>query len=216
MKKTYLAGTMSLLLLTTVAQAASSSAELTVVGDLNKKNFCSVSVTSGGLVDLGKIKPGAIQDNTHTTLPSSMLEANVRCEDNTRVTYTVTDNQKGTASVEGNNHYGFGNVNGSGKLGYYTIQAHSGKVNNTNVNIFRSMNNSGLNVFGVPVLDVYNNGYYHGWVDPIRPTEAVSAKDFKVTLYIATYLGSKKVMNGPIADDTTLNGSATFNLFYAI
>ncbi|MFJ3264870.1 DUF1120 domain-containing protein [Serratia liquefaciens] len=215
MKKKHLAGAMSLLLLAATAQATPSSTELKVGGALSPKGACTVKIGGGGIIDLGKIKVNTVHDNEEVKLPISAIVLHAACEKNTQITYTVTDNKQGTESQAGYANFGFGNVNGSGKLGYYKITAYQGYVDDISTSLFHSMNNNGLVTTSMPMLSVDKENY-HGWVSVKDSTRAAIGKDYKLSLAIDPTLGSKKDMKGPLTEDVALDGSATFNLFYSI
>ncbi|WP_273855331.1 DUF1120 domain-containing protein [Serratia liquefaciens] len=215
MKKTHLAGAMSLLLLATAAQAAPLSTELKVGGELSPKGACTVQLGSGGIVDLGKIKAGSVGDELETPLQASQVAFHISCEKETRVTYTIADNKQGSESKPGQNNFGFGNVNGSGKLGYYTIKAIQGTVDNSITMLFNSMNNNGQAPVSMPMMTLEKEKY-HGWLAPGSNVRVASGKDYKINFWIQPMMGSKKDMNGPLTEDTALDGSATINLFYSI
>ncbi|MEX2941259.1 DUF1120 domain-containing protein [Serratia fonticola] len=213
MKYKHFATAIPLLMLGTIsAKAASLTTELKVGGELTSKSTCDVNVDGGGIFDLGRISASTVKD-TDVPLPTSSMNVNITCAEKVQVTYQIIDNKEGTASTEGENNFGFGNINGTGKLGYYTLMAYSGNVDGRDSRFYSSEQIAGLAPNSLPLITIPKKKFV-GWVD--QGGYAAKGQVFRLSLMISPVLAPIGKMNGGLNEGTSLDGSATVNLFYGI
>lgn len=212
MKHSYIATAIPLLLLGSMAaNAASSSMEFKVSGELNSKSLCHVLAGNGGVIELGKIQASNVRD-TDTPLSNTHLDFEIKCSEKTQVSFQLIDNKAGSSGREGPSNYGLGYVNGTGKLGYYNMQAYEGSVDGISRNLFSS--HTPTSATSTSQLVTITQGMYHGWVQD--GTAVASGNNFKLKFIISPWLSSLDKMNGPLTEGAQLDGSATINLLYGI
>lgn len=214
MKYMYVTTAIPLLLLGGMSvNAASSPTNLKVGGELTSKSACNLNVDRGGVFELGKITASAVKDKS-VALKSSTMNVNIKCDEETYVTSQVVDNKEGTASLSGIYYFGFGNVNGTGKLGFYTLKAYEGRVDGRSSKIYTSEVLNGAAPSAAPLVTIPKNKYV-GWVDE-GGTAAASGRDFELSLMLEPTIASREEMKGILTEGVSLDGSATVNLFYGI
>ncbi|AOI67590.1 fimbrial assembly protein [Burkholderia territorii] len=191
------------------AHAAGPTAELKVQGKLSVP-ACTVESPEGGVYDFGKlsstlIKPGA------TTTPLSPLSKSwkVNCDASTYLTFSVVDNRAGSTSTPGTSNFGLGNVNGTGKIGYYTVKLTNPTVDGETSSTFTTANTT-VNASTTASLTAGNT---HGWAvsNALKP-----GKVFGIDLEVAPVLAGTTTMNGAIKDVVDLDGSLTLNYAFGL
>ena len=106
-------------LLSSTAHAASTT-ELTVKG-LITPMACTPLLSSGGLVDFGKISRNDLKLTNGTRLPHKYLTLTVNCNAAGRFALRMRDNRDGTAHVNSEIFYGMGLDTGGNKIGVYSV-----------------------------------------------------------------------------------------------
>ncbi|WP_017736728.1 DUF1120 domain-containing protein [Pseudomonas sp. CBZ-4] len=109
----------ALALLSGTAHAA-STAELTVKG-LITPMACTPLLSSGGLVDFGKISRNDLNLTNGTRLPHKYLTLTVNCNAAGRFALRMRDNRDGTAHVNSEIFYGLGRDSAGNKIGVYSV-----------------------------------------------------------------------------------------------
>lgn len=109
----------ALLLLSGTAHAA-STVELTVKG-LITPMACTPLLSSGGLVDFGKISRNDLNLTNGTRLPHKYLTLTVNCNAAGRFALRMRDNRDGTAHVDSEIFYGLGLDSSGNKIGVYSV-----------------------------------------------------------------------------------------------
>lgn len=117
--KTLLMPCAVLALLSGAAHAA-SSVELTVKG-LITPMACTPVLSSGGLVDFGKISRNDLNLTNGTRLPLKYLTLTVNCNAAGRYALRMRDNRDGTAHVNSEIFYGLGLDSSGNKIGVYSL-----------------------------------------------------------------------------------------------
>lgn len=215
MKHSHIATVISLLLLGSMsANANQSSTELKVGGELTSKSVCNINIGNGGVFNIKKITASTIKDKD-IDLETSVMSLNINCDEKIQVSYQIVDNKNGTASTPGDDNFGLGNVNGTGKLGYYKLSAFSGMVDGSQSHIYISdtkLPEGGIPASTAPIRNVVKDSFM-GWVNDGRVS---SGTNYRLQFMISPVLASIEKMNGNITENTSLDGSATVNLFYGI
>jgi type 1 fimbria pilin len=213
MKKTIISGVVVSIMAMSMgtAMASSMSSELSVKGKMAIPS-CEVSLTNDGVYNLGQIASGAIDPTKTKQLKDINGELIVRCEADTFLNFSAIDNREGTASSIGNQHFGLGQVNGSGKLGYYKMKFFGGYVDAVDEAVY-SENKGSTTVESTHSVYV-EKGKVTGWAT--RNNTQASGKYFKAILAVEPVLGSLQDMGGTPADGTKLDGSATLSFSYAL
>ncbi|CAM3995504.1 hypothetical protein [Serratia silvae] len=213
MKKTIISGAvMSVMMLSMgTAMAGSMSSELSVKGKMAIPS-CKVYLKDDGVFNLGKISHGVIKSSAATPMREIMGSLNVVCDADTYLKFSAVDNREGTASTAGSTHFGLGNVNGKGKLGYYTMKLSTAKVDGAESGLYSTQKGStSTTAYLTATID---KGKVTGWADDNNTQ--VSGKLFQANLAIEPVLASTKDMAGSITENTKLDGSATLNFSYGL
>ncbi|EPN2807054.1 DUF1120 domain-containing protein [Serratia marcescens] len=206
----------SALLFSAGSIAALPSAEIQVTGLLITP-ACEVDVGPGLVADYVSINHTMIDATKPTSLGLNNLgpgngKVKVTCDAETTLSFGVTDNQLGTASVAGSQNFGLGNVNQTGKLGYYTITAQEAWVNSVPQSLFVTTDGTVTTPVGVLKLE---HGKRFGWADSGSRTMSVG-KSFEMRLLVEAFLARKGDMHGGVGEDTKLDGSTTLNFGFGL
>ncbi|WP_411754906.1 DUF1120 domain-containing protein [Serratia sp. (in: enterobacteria)] len=213
MKKTIVSGAVVAAMMMSMggAMAAAMSSELSVKGHLAIPS-CQVSLAKNGVFDLGKISNAVIETSKSTPMKEIAAAINVECEADTFLNFSAIDNRAGTASTVESTHFGLGNVNGTGKLGYYKMRLIAATVDRVGVSVYSASKGSTSLSSSMEVL--VDKDKVTGWAN--SENAQASGKNFQAFLMVEPVLASSKEMGGPITDSTKLDGSATLNFSYAL
>lgn len=193
------------------AMAAAMSSELSVKGRMAIPS-CQVSLNNNGVFDLGKVSSAVINSANPTEMRQITGLLHVECEAETFLNFSAIDNREGTASLVDSTHFGLGNVNGTGKLGYYKMKLLEASVDQTSSSFYSAHKGSTSLSSSSDVF--VDKGKVTGWADSANAQ--ASGKTFQAILSVEPVLASSKEMGGPITDGTKLDGSATLNFSYAL
>ncbi len=106
---------LSLLLIASTSTFAASSTDLSVTGIITP-GACEPSLSSGGVVEHGKVGMKDLDPDQPTRLENGTLYFEVNCEAATLFTLTTLDNRSGSSAINPTQH-GLGIVNDDQKLG---------------------------------------------------------------------------------------------------
>jgi hypothetical protein len=189
-----------------------SPAELKVIGTLEVP-ACSVTAGDDGTYSYGTLNPSDIRPGTAVnTLKMISKPWKIECEGDTYLSFRVVDNAAASRSVVGSQYFGLGNVNGEGKVGYFTMMMRNPKVDGIVSNVFATQTSS---LSRSNYTTVYQDGYVMGWAQPAANVQQIG-KVFEADLEVQAYLAGTQTMNGPITDDAKLAGSLTLNFAYGL
>jgi len=91
--------------------------DLTVRGIITP-NACTPSLSSGGVIDHGKMSAKDLNATQITPLPKVNLQMTVTCDAPVVFALKATDNRAGSGNASG---FGLGRINGTQKLGSYSL-----------------------------------------------------------------------------------------------
>jgi type 1 fimbria pilin len=192
--------------------AQAPTAELRVVGTLDVPP-CTVTADGDGVYDYGDLGPQDIRSGTATNpLETIRKHWTIQCEGETYLSFTIVDNQADTSTVTDSWHHGLGNVNGTGKLGNYTVRIENPMVDNEPVRTFAT---SSGNIANIQPWQWVHKGQTMGWAHPTLSQQQIG-KTFEADLDVQATLAGTQTMNGPITDDVPLAGSMTLNFAYGL
>lgn len=117
MNKHLIAVASALLITGTAPAFAASTVDLTVKGIITP-NACTPSLSSGGVIDHGKMSAKDLYPDRIYPLPKVTLQMTVTCDAPVIFALKATDNRIGSGSGSG---FGLGFINGTQKLGSYTL-----------------------------------------------------------------------------------------------
>ncbi len=194
------------------AYAAPPVAELKVKGQLVVP-VCTVAASDDGVYDFGKQSATLVKPNAYTNLTPMVKTWTVTCDAETYLNLTPTDNRADSTSAVANANFGLGKVNTDGKIGYYTATMSKATVDNTSTSLFSTRNNV-IASADVAATTAIATGGRSGWA--ASSTTQKSGKVFSADITVQPYLASSAIMQGPITDDTNLDGSLTLSFAYGI
>lgn len=191
--------------------AAGPTAEIKVVGELVTP-VCEVSLPNDGIFDYGSISHTQISRDKAVSLGvkggGTMA---VKCDAETAMTFNVIDNRLGTASETGKT-LGLGNVNGTGKLGFYTVQVYNPQVDGNAGRLFVAQDGA---IPGTSTVVALEHGKRVGWATTSGNTLAIG-KSFTAMLVAEAFLAKSGDMHGGIGEDTNLDGSTTLEFGFGL
>lgn len=201
----------------TASAAPAQSVELKVTGMLSM-GACYPSFDNGGVVNFGHIGSANLSDTDASDLGKRSINLTVACDNAHAAGFTITDNKSASAMtdglgpVAGANAFGLGQTAGGVNLGAYSIAMTSVNLDGTAGDVLSSpdgatwtaaangglADNSGTTIWSAGTAGVDDAA--------AAATTFVYGIDVNAVLQDATTLA--------IADDTDLDGSATFTLVY--
>jgi hypothetical protein len=186
------------------AQAVNPS-PLTVQGTITVPSCTVIQPNNDGVYDFGEVASSSLS-TSRKDLPPQSKTWTVDCgSTDTYMTYTATDNDAASALVAGNIYYGLG-LNGSNKIGYYTVTMENGLVDGTPTSVYWQHIGSPSAGSPAATMTVYNASYKHGWVH--ANGTAALGKIFEMDLKVAPTLGTLAEV-GSIAADVPFAGTTT-------
>nr|WP_311528474.1 hypothetical protein [uncultured Ralstonia sp.] len=213
---TKLAALSALALATAAAHAAPPTAELKVIGSIDVPG-CTVAAPGGdGVYDFDVISPTLIKPGTtHTALTALKKNWVVTCDAETFLTFSVADNRAESVSTPSVANFGLGNVNTTGKIGYYSVMMSAPTVDGVTSTVFYT--NTGLPANGGATTSLYSGAYKMGWSTGTTTSTALkSGRVFAADLEVRPQLGGTTTMGGTVKDDVTLDGSLTMNFAFGL
>ncbi|CRM55524.1 hypothetical protein [Pseudomonas sp. 37 R 15] len=198
----------ALLLAMTTSVFAASSVDLSVKG-LITPSACTPDLSSGGVIDHGKVAAKDLKPDHWTLLGNHTLQLVIGCEAPTLLALKGTDNRGG--SHDPLNAYGLGLVSGK-KLGAYTLTLANPMADDTPLSVIESTDD-GLTWREAFAGDIWPTAYLAsfgdrstgGWAPtPVRQLTA----DLMVQTLIAPTAGMD------LATEVPINGSATIEVNY--
>lgn len=109
----------TLIVTASTSVSAASSTDLTVKG-LITPNACDLTISKGGIFDLGKISVNDLNEDLPTSVGRADFQLDVTCDEKSLIALNVVDNQSGTSTTS--RALGLGLINGNQKIGYASMQ----------------------------------------------------------------------------------------------
>ncbi|MBP6115596.1 MAG: DUF1120 domain-containing protein [Neisseriaceae bacterium] len=191
------------------AQAAAPTAELKVTGTLTVPT-CSVASAEDGVYNIGKVSGTLVSATANTKLAEMNKTWTITCDAETYLNFKPVDNRAATASATGTANFGLGNVNTTGKIGFYNVTMKNGLVDGKTTTLFSAPATSFTASSSVTVDAANRNGWAAG-----NSTQK-SGRVFVADLAVTPTLANTTTMGGAITDDTDIDGSLTLNFAYGI
>lgn len=201
----------TLLTAATAVQAAAPTAELKVKGELTAPT-CTVAAPDNGTYDFGRISSTLIKAAATTAVTGKAKTWSVSCDAETYLTFSVVDNRAASVATTGNTYFGLGNVNGTGKIGYYTAVMSDPKVDGVTSYLFTAA--SGASTFSVYNSVNITKGTNMGWASTTSTLK--SGRVFTSDITVNPTLASSATMGGPITDTVNLDGLMTMSFAYGL
>ncbi|QJI30870.1 DUF1120 domain-containing protein [Pseudomonas sp. ADAK18] len=208
--------TLSILLLAGAQHAqAASTVDLSVKG-LITPTACTPLLSSGGLIDYGKISQQDLNQDKGTRLPVKHLQVSVACNAPSRFALRMRDNRDGSAMVNSEIYYGLGLDTSGNRIGLYsmTFDPRQTVVDSTALIYGTESTTGGLawRTANLNPIDIGANSYL-GFTDTEGSTVGPSAiQELISTVKVEAVINAKQ--NLDLSTDTLLDGSATMEVVY--
>lgn len=153
------------------------------------------------------------QRETNTPLPPITQTWHISCSqpiDGMRI--WVNDMAASSVTDGDPTHFGLGQVNGQGSLGYYTVTLANAQVDGQPASLYQSPDDTGV---GQPQSVVtLQSAQFHGWVMPAGTP--ASGQQFAVTVTLSPTLNSLADTHGPLVDGAELNGDLALQISFGL
>jgi len=199
--------TMAIIVLTSPLTFAASSTDLTVTG-LITPNACTPNLSSGGIVDYGKIPVKDLKQNTSTPLEEKTLTLGVKCDGPTPFALFAQDNRPGSASSTSSLYFGVGKINETQKLGGYILTMINAVADGEVVQTIKSVdgkNDWKAQFFMWP-------GQYMSVAAIGNASLPIPVQDLTLELGIATSIARADGLD--LTNEVLIDGSATLEMNY--
>ncbi|OVZ89769.1 fimbrial assembly protein [Yersinia frederiksenii] len=200
------------LILSVASQAATPTTELKVKGKIGVPS-CTVIAPNNGVYDMGRLSATNVKAGTTVTvLPEMKKNWTITCDSTTYLSLSSVDNRLASVSdTTSTRNYGLGNINRTGKIGFYTVILSNASVDGTSTSMYYRVG-TGAATLGTSLYLV--NGYTYGWSN--STSTANFGKTFSADIAVTPTLAGTSTMNGPITEDSNIDGSLTMNFSFGI
>ena len=204
-----------LLLVSAQPALAASTVDLSVKGQVTP-TACTPLLSSGGLVDFGKISQQDLNLTTGTRLPAKSLNLSVDCNGPVRYALRMRDNRDGTAHVNSEIYYGLGFDNSGNRIGLYSMTFDPRKtlVDSTSLIYGTESTTGGLawRTANLNTIEIGANSYL-GFTETKDSVAGPSAIQVLIsTVKVEAVINARQ--NLDLSTDTPLDGSATLEVLY--
>ncbi|CAM3260695.1 MULTISPECIES: DUF1120 domain-containing protein [Pseudomonas] len=205
----------ALLLCSALPALAASTVDLSVRGKITP-TACTPLLSSGGLIDYGKISQQDLNLDRGTRLPVKQLQVSIDCNAPSRFALRMRDNRDGTATVNSEIYYGLGLDNSGNRLGLYsmTFDPRHTLVDST-ATVYGTESTTGGTAWrtaNLNPIDIGANSYL-GFTDTQGSVAGPSAiQELISTVKVEAVINARQ--NLDLSSDTLLDGSATLEVLY--
>ncbi|QJI30867.1 DUF1120 domain-containing protein [Pseudomonas sp. ADAK18] len=205
MKTTLTALAAGLMLLGSANTFAASTVDLTVKG-LIVPSACNPDLSSGGVIDHGKISAKDLQTDKPTLIGTHVMTLVMVCDSAISVALHSIDNRSGSSLLP--TGYGLGLINGDQKLGWFTLMLRNPVADNVQVQPIASLD-GGNTWYGESTWDA---GLFMSMASMSDDTQPVPMKELAVELVVNTSIAATDSLD--LSNEVTLDGSATLEVKY--
>lgn len=205
----------SLLLWAALPAAAASTVDLSVTGRITP-TACTPLLSSGGLIDYGKISQQDLNLERGTRLPIKQLQVSIGCNAPSRFALRMRDNRDGMATVNSEIYYGLGLDHSGNRIGLYSMSfdpRHT--LVDSTATVFGTESTTGglaWRTANLNPIDIGANSYL-GFTDIQGSTAGPSAiQELVSTVKVEAVINARQ--NLDLSRDTPLDGSATLEVLY--
>lgn len=203
--------------LLTIGQTAlaASTTDLTLQG-LITPTACTPLLSSGGLIDYGKISQQDLNLDTGTHLPIKTLVLTLGCEGLSRYALRMGDNRDGSATVNSEIYYGLGLDSSGNKIGLYSMKFDPTQtVADSMTQVYGTESTTGGVAWRTANRNPIDIGArsYLGFTDHEGSTAGPAAiQTLSSTVTVETVINARQ--NLDLSRDVVLDGSATLEVIY--
>nr|WP_205885461.1 DUF1120 domain-containing protein [Pseudomonas sp. B14(2022)] len=205
----------ALLLCSAQPALAASSVDLNVKGRITP-TACTPLLSSGGVIDYGKLSQQDLNVDKGTRLPVKQLQVSIGCNAPSRFALRMRDNRDGTATVNSEIYYGLGLDKSGNRIGLYSLSFDPRQTQvDTTAPVYGTESTTGgiaWRTADLNTIDIGANSYL-GFTDTAGSTTGPSAiRELISTVKVETVINATK--NLDLSSDTLLDGSATLEVVY--
>ena len=200
---TSLAG--SLVLLGCASTFAASTVDIAVKG-LIVPSACTPALSSGGVVDHGKISAKDLRPDNPTLIGTHVLTLNVNCDAPTLIALHSIDNR--AASAWTSSVYGLGFINGDQKLGWYYLYLDNPMGDGVALQPIASGNQGGTWYRE----DIWEPRLYMSAASMDDDTQPVPVQNLQADLMVRTSIARTDGLD--LSNEVPIDGSATLEVKY--
>ncbi len=198
----------TLIVTASTSVSAASSTDLTVKG-LITPNACDLTISKGGIFDLGKISVNDLNEDLPTSVGRADFQLDVTCDEKSLIALNVVDNQSGTSTTS--RALGLGLINGNQKIGYASMQFIPLHADTAAVAAIIS-SNSGATWRPIPSNAYLAPDEYVSAASLGGPNLPIEVKELSAELRVHAHIDAKK--NLDLTNEVTIDGSATIEMVY--
>ncbi|MCX2899822.1 DUF1120 domain-containing protein [Pseudomonas mandelii] len=185
---------------------AASTTELKVTGIITPA-ACVPTLSSGGIVDHGKISSQDLNQTKETRLAQHTLQFSVNCDSATVFTLKPIDNRPNTDHDRGE-LFGLGKINGDQRLGGFLPSFHNVVADGVPAITLGSIDNGN---------SWYRNSFIFPYAvnavgSPADPSTPIAVKDLATDLLINTYIARADSLD--LGNEVAIDGSTTLEIRY--
>lgn len=211
MNKFIIVGLATSSLLASLMASAAQTADLTVTGTIEPAS-CTPTFPNGATIDYGNIAASSLKQDALNYLASKSTTLNITCNAPAKFYLSFVDNKSTTIpagiGTTGSVYYGLGTTSKGGPIGAYTIGL-NGATATAGSPRFLVSNDSGA-TWTASSGSTRSPGFRYAWGD--GTTSLTPAAFSSITANVSVNAIIDKASNLPLADQTTLDGSATITL----
>ncbi|CAM3260141.1 Protein of unknown function [Pseudomonas gessardii] len=194
-----------LLLLGSAATYAASTVDLTVKG-LIVPSACTPSLSSGGVIDHGKISAKDLRPDNPTLIGTHVMTLAVLCDAPIQFALNSIDNRAGSSIMTSD--FGLGLINGTQKLGWYQLTLRNAVADGSAMQLIAS--GDGGNTWYKESF--WDAGLYMAVATQDDATQPASVKELVTELVVSTSIARTDGLD--LSNEVTLDGSATLEVKY--
>ena len=197
--------TTSLLLLGSASTYAASTVDLTVKG-LIVPSACTPNMSSGGIIDHGKISAKDLRPDNPTHIGTHVMTLVVVCDAPIQFALHSIDNRAGSSISSSD--YGLGLINGTQKLGWFQLMLRNAVADGAQMQTIAS--SDGGNTWYSEKL--WDAGLYMALATLDDATQPAAIKELVTELVVDTSIARTDGLD--LSNEVTLDGSATLEVKY--
>lgn len=195
----------SVALLGSATTFAASTVDLTVKG-LIVPSACTPALSSGGVIDHGKISAKDLNPDRTTVIGNHVLSMTVNCDAPIQFALHSIDNRAASGSYI---HFGLGFVNETQKLGGYILAITNPVAEDGTVLQPIASGDQGNTWYSEKF---WEPGLYMSVASMDDDTQPLPIKDLRLDLQVQTYIHRTDGLD--LSNEVTLDGSATLEVKY--
>jgi len=184
---------------------AASSTDLSVTGKITP-NACTLSLSGGGMIDIGKFSAADLALHVNTEISRDPLQLTMACDGSTPFALRSIDNKHGTESTSG--WFGLGLSNAGEKLGFVYVGIKQTSADGQAAQAIKSEDEGVSWTKGTSL----NKTVLVSAGTAADQQTPIMVKDLTMDLEVSTFIAPSKTLT--LTDETILDASATIEVVY--